>query len=65
MNAVHGKSRSEVGLPHVLTGMLVAFNGKSYADFFEQLEKESYEQGKKWWGYVDRNGERFNKTDKA
>ena len=65
MSAVHGKSRSEVGLPHVLTGMLVAFNGKSYADFFEQLEKESYEQGKKWWGYVDRNGERFNKTDKA
>ena len=62
MAAVHGKSRSELGLPHVLASMLVAFNGASYKDFCEQINKDSISQGKKWWGYVDRRGERFNQS---
>ena len=40
----------------------MAFNGKSYREFYEQIEKESYEQGRKWWGYVDTKGDRFNKA---
>ena len=60
MSAVHGKSRSELGLPQVLASMLAAFNGKSYEDFFQQINRESYKEGRKWWGYIDRRGERFN-----
>ena len=40
MSAVHAKSRSELGLPQVLVSVLVAFNGKSYKDFYDQIEQE-------------------------
>jgi hypothetical protein len=62
MAAVHGKSRSELAPPHVLASMLVVFNGASYKGFCEQTNKGSISQGKKWWGYVDRRGERFNQS---
>ena len=41
--------------------MLVAFNGKSYKNFYEEMNRDSTELGKKWWGYVDRKGDRFKK----
>jgi len=37
MAGVHGKSRSELGLPHVLVSMLVAFNGLPYEGFMRKL----------------------------
>ena len=46
MGAVHATFRSELGLPQVLVSMLVAFNGKSYKEFYDQIEQESYSQRK-------------------
>ena len=61
MSAVHSKNRSELSLDQVFASMLVAFNGKSYKDFYEEMnrDRDSTELGKKWWGYVDRKGDRF------
>ena len=61
MSAVHSKNRSELGLDQVFASMLVAFNGKSYKNFYEEMNRDSTELGKKWWGYVDRKGDRFKK----
>ena len=30
-----------------------------YKDFYEEMNRDSTELGKKWWGYVDRKGDRF------
>ena len=65
MAGVHGKSRSELGLPHVLASMLVAFNGLPYEEFFEKINRDSIEQGRNWWGFISRRGERFNKEKEA
>jgi hypothetical protein len=58
MSAVHSKTRSELSLDQVFASMLVVFNGKSYKDY-EEMNRDSTELGKKWWGYVDRKGDRF------
>ena len=60
MSAVHDKSRSDLGLKHVLASMLVAFNGLPYDKFFEKNNRDSKNKGRNWWGYIDRRGERFN-----
>ena len=65
MAGVHGKSRSELGLPHVLASMLVAFNGLPYEEFYEKINRDSIEQGRNWWGFISRRGERFNKEKEA
>ena len=54
MSAAHTKSRSELGIKHVLGAMLAQFNGASYNAFFKDIESQSKEEGKKWWGYVDK-----------
>ena len=46
MAAVHSKSRSELGLPQVLASMLAAFNGPSYEDFFNAIERQGLAQGR-------------------
>ena len=43
MSAVHSKNRSELGLDQVFASMLVAFNGKSYKDFYEEMNRDSTE----------------------
>jgi hypothetical protein len=60
MSAVHGKSRSDLGLKHVLASMLVAFSGLPYDKFFEQNNQDSTHEGRNWWGYIDRRGGKFN-----
>ena len=54
MSAAHTKSRSELGIKHVLGAMLAQFNGASYNAFFKDIENQSKKEGKKWWGYVDK-----------
>jgi hypothetical protein len=38
--------------------MLVVLNGKSYKEFYEEINRDSTELGKKWWGYVERKDNR-------
>ena len=48
------------GVEHVLASILVAFNGLPYDKFFEKINRDSITEGRSWWGYIDRRGERFN-----
>ena len=63
MAAVHNKSRSELGLGHVLASLLAQFNGKSYAEFFKEVDRGSKEQGREWWGHVEKRGQNLTKAD--
>jgi len=62
MAAVHNKSRSELGLEQVLAPLLAQFNGKAYGAFFEEIDRDSKREGKKWWGYVEKRGENLSRA---
>ncbi len=53
MSAAHTKSRSELGIQHVLGAMLAQFNGASYNAFFKDIESQSKEEGKKSVGHCN------------
>ena len=39
--------------------------GSPTGDFCAKLNRDSVEQGRGWWGYVDRRGERSNNGQEA
>ena len=57
-----GQTAFLFGVEHVLASMLVAFNGLPYDKFFGKINRDSdsITEGRSWWGYIDRRGERFN-----
>jgi hypothetical protein len=55
----HGRGARQVQV------MLVECNGLSYEGFCAKLNRDSVKQGREWWGYVDRRGERFNNGQEA
>lgn len=52
LNATCTKGRSSMSVKQALAAMIISFNGDSYKNFKESLDRDSMANGSEWWGFV-------------